>query len=41
MLCECETIYTVDKDKNSITNGEIVEVCNEQYKNIKSINSSA
>ena len=31
MLCECETIYTVDKDKDSITKGEIVETWNEQY----------
>ena len=31
MLCKCGTIYTVDKDKDSITKGEIVETWNEQY----------
>lgn len=31
MLCECETVYTVDKDRNSETKGEIIETENERY----------
>ena len=33
MLCECETVYVVDKDRDSITKGEVVSTYNEQYNN--------
>lgn len=31
MLCECETVYVVDKDKYSKTKGEIISKGNEKY----------
>lgn len=33
MLCLCETVYVVDKDRNSSTKGDIIPIYNEQYNN--------
>lgn len=33
MLCECETVYVVDKNKDSETKGKIISDFNEQYNN--------